>query len=64
MLPMRHALNASLLGVSTAGLAGFLAAGDAAMMWPSLPLLLGGAALAGSMSGVTLTSAIGGMCYL
>lgn len=58
---MRHALNATLVGVSTAGLAAFLASGgslDSPMM--PLSMLLGGAALAGSISGVTLTAAIGG----
>lgn len=61
LLPMRHALNASLVGISTAGLAAFLATGGS-LDNPIMPLsmLLGGAALAGSVSGVTLTAAIGG----
>lgn len=61
LLPMRHALNATLVGISTAGLGAFLATGGC-LDNPMLPLsvLLGGAALAGSVSGVTLTAAIGG----
>ncbi|VDO02529.1 unnamed protein product [Rodentolepis nana] len=61
ILPMRHALNASLVGISTAGLAAFLAT-EGSLDNPMLPLslLIGGAALAGSVSGVTLTTAIGG----
>ncbi|KAM3176309.1 hypothetical protein ACTXT7_006762 [Hymenolepis weldensis] len=61
LLPMRHALNTTLVGISTAGLAAFLATGGS-LDNPMLPLsiLLGGAALAGSVSGVTLTAAIGG----
>ncbi|VDL63455.1 unnamed protein product [Hymenolepis diminuta] len=61
LLPMRHALNTTLVGISTAGLAGFLATGGSLdnPMFP-LSILLGGAALAGSVSGVTLTAAIGG----
>ncbi|KAH9282045.1 NAD(P) transhydrogenase, mitochondrial [Echinococcus granulosus] len=61
LLPMRHALNATLVGISTAGLGAFLAAGGE-LENPMMPLsvLLGGAALAGSISGVTLTAAIGG----
>ncbi|KAL7055122.1 hypothetical protein AAHC03_024517 [Spirometra sp. Aus1] len=61
LLPYRHALNASLVGISTAGLAGFLATGGS-LENPLLPLslLVGGAAVAGSISGVTLTAAIGG----
>ncbi|VDM03063.1 unnamed protein product [Schistocephalus solidus] len=56
LLPYRHALNASLVG-----LAGFLATG-ASLENPLIPLslLVGGAAVAGSVSGVTLTAAIGG----
>ncbi|VDM26446.1 unnamed protein product [Hydatigera taeniaeformis] len=61
LLPMRHALNASLVGISTAGLAAFLASGgDLETPMVPLSMLLGGAALAGSVSGVTLTAAIGG----
>lgn len=58
---MRHALNASLVGISTAGLAAFLASGgDVETPMIPLSMLVGGAALAGSVSGVTLTAAIGG----
>ncbi|VDK34080.1 unnamed protein product [Taenia asiatica] len=61
LLPMRHALNASLVGISTAGLAAFLASGgDVETPLIPLSMLLGGAAIAGSVSGVTLTAAIGG----
>uniref|UniRef100_A0A5K3EPC3 NAD(P) transhydrogenase, mitochondrial n=1 Tax=Mesocestoides corti TaxID=53468 RepID=A0A5K3EPC3_MESCO len=61
LLPMRHALNTTLVGVSTAGLAAFLSAGGG-LDNPLMPLamLVGGAAVAGSVSGVTLTAAIGG----
>ncbi|KAL5964119.1 NAD P transhydrogenase mitochondrial [Taenia solium] len=61
LLPMRHALNATLVGISTAGLAAFLASGgDVETPLIPLSMLLGGAAIAGSVSGVTLTAAIGG----
>ncbi len=58
---MRHALNTTLVGISTAGLAAFLASGGG-LEHPMIPLamLVGGAAVTGSVSGVTLTAAIGG----
>ncbi|KAM7536919.1 hypothetical protein Aperf_G00000087347 [Anoplocephala perfoliata] len=61
LLPMRHALNATLLGISAVGLGAFLSTG-ASLDNPMMPLsmIVGAAALTGSVSGVTLTAAIGG----
>ncbi|KAF8566560.1 hypothetical protein P879_04253 [Paragonimus westermani] len=59
LLPQRHALNASLVAVSGAGLLGLLSLGPESY-GPGLALLLGGAAAAGGVSGLTLTAAIGG----
>ncbi|CAL8068243.1 unnamed protein product [Calicophoron daubneyi] len=59
LLPQRHALNAGLVAVSGAGLVGLLALGPEGY-GPGLNLLIGGAAIAGGISGLTLTSAIGG----
>lgn len=60
MLPQRHLLNAGLAGISGAGLIGLLACGDPSLYGAGLATLLGGAALAGGVSGLTLTAAIGG----
>ncbi|CAH8654595.1 unnamed protein product [Dicrocoelium dendriticum] len=59
LLPQRHAMNAGLVAISGAGLLGLLSVGPEAY-GTGLALLLGGAAIAGGVSGLTLTSAIGG----
>ncbi|TGZ67647.1 hypothetical protein CRM22_004709 [Opisthorchis felineus] len=59
LLPQRHALNAGLVALSGAGLLGLLALGPESYA-PGLGVLLGGAAIAGGISGLTLTAAIGG----
>lgn len=59
LLPQRHKLNAGLASLSAAGLLGLLSIGPEAYS-PGLAMLLGGAAVAGGISGVTLTAAIGG----
>ncbi|KAF5398139.1 Nadp transhydrogenase, partial [Paragonimus heterotremus] len=59
LLPQRHALNAGLVALSGAGLLGLLSLGPESY-GPGLAILLGGAAVAGGISGLTLTAAIGG----
>ncbi|KAL3312061.1 hypothetical protein Ciccas_009353 [Cichlidogyrus casuarinus] len=60
MLPQRHKLNAALVASSALSLGAFLAPAGALGNVAPLALLLGGAATAGSISGITLTAAIGG----
>lgn len=59
LLPQRHALNASLVALSASGLLGMLALGPESYS-TGLAVILGGAAAAGGISGLTLTAAIGG----
>ncbi|TNN15342.1 NAD(P) transhydrogenase [Schistosoma japonicum] len=59
LLPMRNALNASLVAVSGGCLISLLSLGPEAVL-PGLGFLIGGAAVAGGISGLTLTAAIGG----
>ncbi|CAH8602107.1 unnamed protein product [Heterobilharzia americana] len=59
LLPMRNALNASLATLSVGCLIGLLSLGPEAV-GPGLALLIGGAGVAGGISGLTLTAAIGG----
>nr|CAH8867708.1 unnamed protein product [Trichobilharzia regenti] len=59
LLPMRNALNASLATLSAGCLIGLLSLGPEAV-GPGLALLIGGAGIAGGISGLTLTAAIGG----
>ncbi|VDQ03408.1 unnamed protein product [Trichobilharzia regenti] len=62
LLPMRNALNASLATLSAGCLIGLLSLGPEAV-GPGLALLIGGAGIAGGISGLTLTAAIGGKLF-
>ncbi|VDP17753.1 unnamed protein product [Schistosoma margrebowiei] len=59
LLPMRNTLNASLVTLSGGCLVGLLSLGTESVL-PGLGLLIGGAGVAGGISGLTLTAAIGG----
>ncbi|CAH8640188.1 unnamed protein product [Schistosoma rodhaini] len=59
LLPMRNTLNASLVALSGGCLVGLLSLGPESVL-PGLGLLIGGAGVAGGISGLTLTAAIGG----
>ncbi|CAI2733096.1 unnamed protein product [Schistosoma spindalis] len=59
LLPMRNTLNASLVTLSGGCLVGLLSLGSESVL-PGLGLLIGGAGVAGGISGLTLTAAIGG----
>jgi len=54
MLPARHLINGSLLGVNLAAMGGFLAAA------PAVPAYLGLNTLLSFIKGYTLTAAVGG----